>query len=97
MGEIAFAIGVALLAPLSGFILLIVGELIRVLRLVAPKTDFGALTPCGPSGLSYAFRKQAAKWGISFTMLIFTFALKDRVAELLALVSVFVWTVVELA
>lgn len=96
MGQIIFAIGVSSLAPLSGFIILIACELIRVLRLVLRKAESGEQLGLASSNLSHAFRQQAAKWGIFFTMLIFTFTLKDRIAEALALLSLFVWSLLNL-
>jgi succinate-acetate transporter protein len=95
-GEITFAIGLASLAPLSGFVILIVGELIRVLRLVTLESEIGVQPRGASSDLNSAFRQQVAKWGIFFTLMVFTFTLKDRIAEALALVSVFVWAMLNL-
>jgi hypothetical protein len=38
-----------------------------------------------------AFRRESSKWGLAFTMIAFTFTLKDRLAEVLASASVLLW------
>ena len=95
-GEIVFAIGLASLAPLSGFLILTVGEVIRVLRLVRRESQPVGQPSRTPADLNYAFRRQAAKWGIFFTITIFVFTLKDRLAEVLALASILAWALLNL-
>jgi hypothetical protein len=39
---------------------------------------------------AHAFRREAAKWGILVTMVVFSVTLIDRLAEILALASILV-------
>lgn len=79
LGEILYAIGLASLFPLSGFLILVVGETLRVVRLVSLKDDRQLDTHW-----LNAFRLEAVKWGILIAMIIFVITLRDRVAEYLA-------------
>jgi hypothetical protein len=88
IGEFVCATGLASLMPLSGCLLLIVGEGLRVLRLSRYHSE--NLVP-PPSGWGIALRREAAKWGIFVTMIAFTATLTDRLAEYLAAASVVVW------
>lgn len=93
-GEISFAIGLATLAPLSGFLILVLGETFRVLRLTAHvQTNHSLLVS---SDGKPAIRRQSAKWGLFLTMLIFTLTLNDRVGEILAAASVALWAFLNL-
>lgn len=38
-----------------------------------------------------AIRSESAKWGMFITMIVFTLLLQDRLAEVLAIISLFVW------
>jgi Na+-transporting NADH:ubiquinone oxidoreductase subunit NqrB len=38
-----------------------------------------------------AFREESAKWGLFVTMIVFTLLLRDRVAEVLAMLSFLIW------
>jgi small-conductance mechanosensitive channel len=79
LGEILYAAGLGSLFPLSGFLILVIG-----LRFPAPAT-----VPCTPAEKTWrvAFRKEAVKWGILITMIVFVITLIDRVAEYLAAAS----------
>jgi hypothetical protein len=79
VGEIVYAIGLASLFPLSGFLILVIGETLRVLRVFLRKDDRQPGASCGT-----AFREEAVKWGILITMIVFVTTLRDRVAEYLA-------------
>ena len=102
LGDISYAIGLGSLAPVAGFLILVVGESCRVLRLA--KIDghlrnwrehgLSALPALLPGdaeqrspGWKKAFRHEAAKWGIFVTMTVFAITLQDRQAEVLALAS----------
>ena len=103
LGDISYAIGLGSLAPVAGFLILVVGESCRVLRL-AQRID-GHLQNWQEHGLSAppallpgdaeqrspgwkkAFRQEAAKWGIFVTMTVFVVTLQDRQVEVLALAS----------
>jgi hypothetical protein len=87
LGELLYAIGLGSLMPLPGFIILVFGEALRLLRLTRrendPQDKLGKLD----SGWGTAFRKETVKWGIVVTMIVFVITLKDRQAEILAIVS----------
>jgi hypothetical protein len=89
LGEILYAIGLASLFPSSGFLILVLGETLRVLRLVSRKGDpsrrGSEVQPNATWGS--AFRIEAVKWGILITMIVFVITLRDRVAEYLAAAS----------
>jgi hypothetical protein len=87
-GEFLYAVGLGSLAPLAGFLILVVGEGIRLLRLW-PHED--SSIPQQQRTRRAAIRIEAVKWGLFFTMAVFTVMLNDRVAEILAGVSVLVW------
>jgi len=104
-GEFLFAIALGSLLPLTGFFILVVGEAIRLFRLFrrdrASDTPARSNMPSITSGQAVAkefrpkwataFRREAIKWGLFLTMIVFTFTLKDRVAEALIGVSVVLW------
>jgi len=68
--------------PLPRFVLLVAGESLRILRLMR-RQDPVKFDP----GWRAAFRRETVKWGILFTMIVFVITLKDRHAEILAVVS----------
>jgi hypothetical protein len=103
LGDLVYAIGLASLFPLPGFLILVSGEALRVFRLIgradnrapnfqqnswhgpalvepAPEKQFG-------SSWAMASRKEAVKWGIFLTMIVFVITLQDRPAEYLAAAS----------
>jgi hypothetical protein len=102
-GDLLYAIGLASLAPLWGFIILVAGETLRVFRLTQREdTRTGNLllqslpttSPLMPpaaqefhSGWGKAFRQKTVKWGLFLTMVVFVITLKDRLAEALAAAS----------
>ena len=100
LGDLLYAIGLGSLAPLSGFLVLVGGEALRVFRLIRRPEDHaqnvGAPLSLSPAAnerrlqWKSAFRQEAVKWGILLTMIIFVMTLKDRVAEVLALASLLV-------
>jgi hypothetical protein len=88
LGEILYAFGLGSLFPLTGFLILVIGEIFRVLRL-GLRFPAPATVPCTPAEKAWrvAFRKEAVKWGILITMIVFVITLIDRVAEYLAATS----------
>ena len=86
--ELLFSLGIGTLLPLPGFILLVAGQALRVLRLAASQTEI--IWPVC-SGWIGAIRREAAKWGLLLTMIVFTITLIDRVADYLAAASCLVW------
>jgi hypothetical protein len=82
-GDVLYAIGLASLFPLTGFVLLVAGETLRLLRL-ARGADDRALERETGSGWGRALRKEAAKLGIAVTMASFSITLTDRLAEYMA-------------
>ena len=110
VGTLLFAAGLGLLAPLWGFVVLLVAEAVAVSRLIGLERYMNGLESAGPVGpnvaqavlsggafremaplWSNAFRRESAKWGMFLTMIVFTALLQDRVAEVLAVVSLLVW------
>ena len=83
-GEILYAIGLGSLAPLAGFVILVGGEALRILRLMAPQPaepfPIGAVSQPGRKDFAPGF----AKWGMFATLIVFTITLSDRIAEVLA-------------
>jgi hypothetical protein len=102
LGELLFALGIATLAPLWGALFLIVAEGLRLLRLrkyfaVASTPDAGqASSGIRRRAWAHAIRREAAKWGILVTMVVFSITLIDRLAEVLAAASVFIAAILNL-
>lgn len=97
-GEWIYAAGLASLLPLSGAVLLVFGELLRVSRLMRSEKAIrpSPAKPADPLQVERpvwgrALRKQAGKWGILVTMLALAVTLVDRLADVLALGSVLLW------
>jgi small-conductance mechanosensitive channel len=82
LGEFLYAIGLGSLAPVSGFFILLVGEGVRILRLM--KRDQGIETV---SSGTTAIRREAVKWCVLLSMVIFVITLRDRVVEILLVAS----------
>ena len=110
VGTLLFAAGLGLLAPLWGFVVLLVSETLAVSRSIGFERYMNRTESAGPVGpnvaqavlsggalreiaplWSNAFRRESAKWGMFLTMIVFTVLLQDRVAEVLAVVSLLVW------
>lgn len=100
LGDILFSIGLGSLLPLAGFLILVVGDALRVLRLTHrmsgavqdPHPSFSHAFTSPPAtsrkpGWLPAFRRQAVKWGILVTMIVFNITLQDRHADILAAAS----------
>lgn len=93
-GNFLYAIGLASLVPLTGFVILVLGEAIRISRL---KRRSDALSRVGVMGHEQAahsktgwlgaFRREAIKWGIFVAMVAFTITLNDRVADILIILG----------
>jgi hypothetical protein len=95
-GSLLFSIGLASLVPRPGFIILVAGETVLIFRLVLLERSFDTAPVSAaipkPS-LSNALRVESAKWGIFVTMIVFTLILVDRVADVLVLLSLAPWAV----
>lgn len=103
LGDLFYAMGLGSLAPLSGFAILIVGEALRLFRLMRREDDGAQSLQQHPSLISpslacarakepdlrwgKAFRQEAVKWGLLLTMIVFVITLNDRLAEFLAAAS----------
>ena len=100
LGDLVYAIGLGSLVPLTGFVILVAGEALRLLRLMRRKDESrGDLRQQpkprvsdpsrseGPLLWKMAFRREVVKWGVVVTMIVFVIALIDRIAEILLLVS----------
>ena len=95
LGEVVYAVGLGSLAPLSGFVILVAGEVVRVICLIRRENDHrekfqtGVVLTFG-SPWGNAFRQEAAKWCVLLTMIVFVITLKDRIAEILLVASVLI-------
>jgi hypothetical protein len=85
LGQILYAIGLATLLPVAGFLILVLGESLRLLRLKRRADDQPPPEPAPAWGR--AFRSEAVKWGIFLSMIAFVLTLKDRVADILVVAS----------
>jgi len=99
LGDLLYALGIATLFPLSGFIVLVLGELLRVYRLHGfanhpsqrvepqPVPTPAPVAPTHPNASNpswaKAIQKEAGKWGVLLTMIVFVITLTDRFAEYL--------------
>ena len=91
VGSLVFAIGLAFLAPLPGFIFLVIAETILAIRLIVREeaTDSESLSkpPIAQGDSTFVWREavrlESGKWGLFVTMILFTLLLNDRVAEVL--------------
>lgn len=107
-GEFLYAAGFGSLVPLAGFVVLVCGELVRIVRLmlrngaearseqIADLRLMAAQTGGERGNWGVAFRQQAAKWGIFLSMIAFAITLTDRLVEILACASGAVWAVLNL-
>jgi hypothetical protein len=95
IGDILYALGLATLFPLSGSIILVGGEILRVCRLREYANHPSQRIQQQPSPTPVvhahenkpgpdwgkAFQKEAVKWGILLTMIVFVITLTDKIAE----------------
>jgi hypothetical protein len=103
LGDLLYALGLATLFPLSGFVILVGGEIFRVYRLNEYANHSSQSVEWQPSRAptpvarthendsvprwAKAFRKEAVKWGVFLTMIVFVITLTDRLAEYLIAAS----------
>ena len=92
IGSFLFAIGLGFLAPLPGFLFLVIAEAILTFRLAVREkaADSASRMPSERtlSGSYYpvwrnAIRLESGKWALFLTMAVFTSLLNDSVAEVL--------------
>jgi hypothetical protein len=86
LGELIFTIGLAFFAPISGFLILVVGESVIFVMRTRQKAS-----PVRSSSWLEAVKTESGKWGLFVTTIIFVATLNDRVAESVAGLSVVVW------
>lgn len=93
LGEFLDAIGLGSLAAPVGFAVMVVGEGLRLLRLIRRENGPSSIPmevadkqPPDPQWKS-AFQGEAVKWGVVVTMIAFVITLRDRVAEVLLVAS----------
>lgn len=107
VSRLLFALGIGLLAPISGAVILVAGEVALVVRLFVRNRDGAPLedrsdqfvrsmrTWLSARGSSARWKdavcKEASKWGLAVTMIVFTLTLRDRLAEILAGASLVLW------
>lgn len=94
VGSLLYSVGLASLAPPLGFAILVAGEALLGLRLIGStrllKLAEASTLHKSANNWGQAIRREAGKWGLFVTMIVFTIVLVDRVAETLALASLFV-------
>jgi hypothetical protein len=90
LGDLLYAIGLASLVPLAGFVILIVGEAVRIFRLRGRRNDLSTAASANLDQATEskcrwlaAAHREAFKWGIFLAMAGFTITLRDRVADVL--------------
>ena len=93
--RLLLAAAIGLLLPISGAVILLVGETILVLRLFLRDQESISGPPL-PSrsievSLGAAFRAAASKWGLAASMVVFAWTLQDRIAEIGAASSFVLW------
>jgi hypothetical protein len=99
-GQFLYAVGLASLLPVAGYVILIAGEGVRLLRLWLADVDSSithsarqtsrqrSLEPNAKS-LAEAVRRETLKWCVLVTMVVFTITLRDRYADVLICASIF--------
>lgn len=103
LGEFIYAIGLGSLAPPWGFVILVLGEALRLTRLIGRESGnvenlrpgatiiprWVAVAQRNGSGTMWgmAFRREIVKWAILISMIVFVITLKDRVVETLLVTS----------
>jgi hypothetical protein len=85
--RLLLALGVGLLVPLAGTIVLIGGELFLVVRLYVRERENSPTDKSAGRAWRNCFRQAFSKWALAASMLIFTLALRDRIAEIGAAIS----------
>jgi hypothetical protein len=97
LSRLLFALVLGLLVPLPGTIVIVGGEALLVLRLFvrgegrATPERWQDRPPGAPAAWGEAFRRAASKWGLTASMILFTWTLKDSVAEIGGGISVLLW------
>jgi len=92
LSRLTFALGLGLLVPLVGTLVLLVGESLLVIRLaVRYREEATTWTSGAKPDWGEAFRRAASKWGLFLSMAVFTVTLQDRIAEIGAAASVLIW------
>jgi hypothetical protein len=92
LGDFLYSFGLGSLVPLWGFVILVVGEALRLYRLIRrenlARQPSAILQPLKPDPeWGKAFRQEAVKWGLVVTMILFVVTLKDRLADILVIAS----------
>lgn len=98
LARLLLGFALALLLPLPGAILLVVGEAVLILRLVLRERQVAVPQARLSSGrnatLAKAVRMALSKWGLAASMIAFAVTLQDRVVEVGAVISLVVWLAV---
>ena len=95
LSRILLASAVGLLLPVSGALLLLAGEAILVARLYLRDQESSPVFRSAGSW-TRAFRTSASKWGLAASMILFTWTLQDRIAEIGAGLSCLLWVALNL-
>lgn len=105
LGQFAYAVGLASVLPLAGYVMLIAGEGFRLLRIFTwTKVGSAAQSPTanasarslearmeamqGRVGWFGAIQREALKWCVLISMVVFTITLRDRYADWLICASI---------
>lgn len=93
-GEFLYAVGLAALLPLAGYVILIAGEGTRLLRLSLADESLASARLSAATGsqnrisLAQSARRESLKWALLISMVVFTITLRDRLADMLICASV---------
>jgi len=96
LGQFVYAVGLATLLPLAGFLFLTTGEAARLIRLSTDKDEPQGNIHGRVVHWATALRAEAVKWGLLVSMIVFTVTLKDAYADYLIGASVLVAALVNL-
>lgn len=105
LGQFAFAVGLASLLPLAGYVMLIAGEGFRLLRIFTWTKVGSAGQSRAANGSAWssearteameanvrwfpAIQREALKWCVLISMVVFTITLRDRYADWLICASI---------
>jgi hypothetical protein len=96
LGQSVYAVGLATLLPLAGFLILTTGEAARLIRLLIYNDEPNENISSPVIHWATAARAEAVKWGLLISMIVFTVTLRDAYADYLICASLLVGAVVNL-
>lgn len=94
LARLLFVLGLGLLLPLPGTVVLIGGETMLMLRLLlrGPR-ETAALRAGAQTSWQTGFRVSASKWGVAASLVLLSATLQDRIAEIVAGIGFAAWLI----